>query len=389
MTSRQAFYAESLAESTTTSTAEQDKCVLTFTPAANSTWWVIASWSHGCDAAGDDHRSLTSLYHVQSDTSFGDGAMRTHELTSPPDWLDHFALGGIDAGSSPVPQTLKIVYRSFASGDTTRIRDARILVLQADADDRMAEATELASTTEQIWQTAVTLGWTPATAGDYLVIAAAQLACDANGAAAVAQLNDVAGGTVYGGKPWFCVDDWDAQPFCAMARRSLAATPQTFRLEWKTGTAAVDAYIANARILALRLDRFANAHVAESVGEPSTTSVTDQDVLTLTRTPQPVEHAALAIGAFNCASTAVSGYAQVAQNENSLSQVVKESQNSAGYQYLGVVSRQVLSAAPTTWAWQMRAELTGTTVNAAGLAIAVLQLGASPTPKRRRYMVLA
>ncbi len=388
MASRQAFYAESLAESTTTSSAEQDKCVLTFTPTANSTWWVIASWSHGCDAGSDDHRSLTALYHVQSDTSFSDGAMRAHELTSPPDYVNHFALGRIDAGSTPEPQTVKILYRSYAAGDTTRIRDARILVLKADADDRMAEVAPLASTTAQTWQTAVTLGWTPAAAGDHLIIAAAQLACNTNGAAAIAQLNDVGGSAVYGGKPWYCVDDWDAQPFCAMARRSLAATPQTFRLEWKTATASVAAYIANARLLALRLDRFANAQVVTSPSEPSTTSVTDQDVLTLTRTPQPVEHAVIAIGAFNPASTTVSGYAQLRQGATTLSQVVKESQNVAGYQYLGVVSRQVLTATSTTWAWQIRAEIAGTTVNAAGLAIAVLQLGATPA-SRRRFMALA
>jgi hypothetical protein len=43
----------------------------------------------------------------------------------------------------------------------------------------------------------------------------------------------------------------------------------------------------------------------------------------------------------------------------------------------------------TTWKWQTRAETAGTTVNVAGLAIAVLQLEATPATARRRYMALA
>jgi hypothetical protein len=69
--------------------------------------------------------------------------------------------------------------------------------------------------------------------------------------------------------------------------------------------------------------------------------------------------------------------------------VVKESQNSAGYQYIGMVSKRSLAAQSTTWKWQTRAETAGTTVNADELAIAVLQLSATPSGARRRYMALA
>jgi hypothetical protein len=69
--------------------------------------------------------------------------------------------------------------------------------------------------------------------------------------------------------------------------------------------------------------------------------------------------------------------------------VAKESQNSAGYQYMGIVSKQSLAAQSTSWKWQTKAETAGTTVNADELAIAVLQLGATPSGVRRRYMALA
>ena len=48
-----------------------------------------------------------------------------------------------------------------------------------------------------------------------------------------------------------------------------------------------------------------------------------------------------------------------------------------------------MAAVSTTWKWQTRAETAGTTVNADELAIAVLQLGATPSGARHRYMGIA
>ena len=52
--------------------------------------------------------------------------------------------------------------------------------------------------------------------------------------------------------------------------------------------------------------------------------------------------------------------------------------------------KKTLAAVSTTWKWQTKAETAGTTVNADELAIAILQLGATPAASaRRRYMALA
>jgi hypothetical protein len=54
------------------------------------------------------------------------------------------------------------------------------------------------------------------------------------------------------------------------------------------------------------------------------------------------------------------------------------------------VGKQALSAVSTTWKWRARAESAGTTVNVGNLAIAVLQLEATPAAAtRRRYMAVA
>ncbi len=73
----------------------------------------------------------------------------------------------------------------------------------------------------------------------------------------------------------------------------------------------------------------------------------------------------------------------------SLAEVNREAPNSAGYQDAGLAQRQTLAAVSTTWKWRARAETGGTTVNVGNLAIAVLQLEATPAAARRRYMALA
>ena len=225
MATRQPFYQESLGESSTTNQNWVDKCVCTFTPDANSSYWILASWSHTSDAAASGDRSQTRLYSVESAVAFNIGEMRPHELTTPQDYINAFALGKLTFGASPAPQNVKIQYTCYGPV-TTKIKDARILVLEADAADQMAEATGWSSSSSQTYQTKATLTWTPGSSGDYLIIAAAQIASDANADAVYFQLNYVTGASVYGDRIWYCVDGWDNHPFVAMAKLTSLAVPR-------------------------------------------------------------------------------------------------------------------------------------------------------------------
>src|SRR5512132_1228424 len=232
MATRQAFYQESLAESSTTNQDWVDKCVCSFTPDANSSYWILASWCHTSDATAGGDRSQTRLYSVESDIAFNTGEMRPHELTSPQNYINAFALGRLTFGASPAQQNVKIQYTVYGSV-TTRIRDARILVIKADAADQMSEATGWSSSSSQTYQAKATLTFTPGSSGDYLIIAAAQIARDANADAVYFQLNYVTGASVYGDRIWYCVDGWDNHPFAAMAKLTLASSAQTFRAEYR------------------------------------------------------------------------------------------------------------------------------------------------------------
>jgi hypothetical protein len=144
--------------------------------------------------------------------------------------------------------------------------------------------------------------------------------------------------------------------------------------------------IEDARLLALHLDAFGKPCFASNRATQNTTSGSNQDFLTFFATPPALAHAIIAIGSFNTVSTTVSGYLNFARDGTDQTEFVREGVNAAAYLHAGVVQRQTLAASPTSWKWRARAETAGTTVNVGNLAIAVLQLEATPAAARRRMM---
>ena len=168
----------------------------------------------------------------------------------------------------------------------------------------------------------------------------------------------------------------------------LPAAARTLQLQYRSESGTL-CYIQSARILALRLDAFDNAWFASNHAAQNTTSASNQDFLTLSTTPLALQHAVIAIGAYNTASTTVSGYLNVAKDGSTVAEWNREAPNAAGWQCAGLAQRATPVAIPTTWKWRARAETAGTAVNVGNLAIAVLQLEATPTAQRRRYMAVA
>ncbi|QLH37724.1 MAG: hypothetical protein HWD60_00160 [Defluviicoccus sp.] len=224
---------------------------------------------------------------------------------------------------------------------------ARLLLIRAAAADAYAESLAQANTDSTSWQTAVTLAFTSASPGDYLLIASATRASDANLGAMRCRLDDVTSGASYGDRAWYSKDDWDNQSFAVMEGFSLGAAARTFRLQYRSESGTV-CYLRDARILALRLDAFDNAYVASNHANQSTSSADGQDLLTLSATPLAVQHAVIAVGAYNTVSTGVSGYLSVAKNGSAVAEWNREAPNAAGWQCAGLAQRAALSAVATT-----------------------------------------
>ncbi|MBX3516050.1 MAG: hypothetical protein KF815_03815 [Rhodospirillales bacterium] len=388
MPARQSFYAESLAESSTTSADWTNTLSLTFTPDDNADYWLFASAAFTNSSGTNDHVGWASVYHVQAETVLLEQSMQRQEASSPQDWVGFFGIAKLSFGTAPGEQQLDVNINSSHAGDTTKIRDVRLLLIKADPADAYAESLAQVNTGSTSWQTATTLAFTPGSAGDYLVIASATRASDANLGAMRCRLNDVNGGATYGDRAWYCKDDWDNQPFAVMEKLSLTAAARTLQLQYRSESGTL-CYLQGARILALRLDAFDNAWFALNHATQNTTSASNQDFLTLSATPLALPHAVIAIGAYNTASTTVSSYLNVAKDGGTMEEWNREAPNAAGWQFAGLAQRQTLAAVATTWKWRGRAETAGTTINVGNLAIAVLQLEATPTAQRRRYMAVA
>ncbi len=385
---RQSFYAESLAESSTTSADWTNALSLGFTPDANADYWLFASAAFTNSSGSNDHVGWVTVYHVQAETVLLEQSVQRQEPTSPQDWVGVFGIARLSFGTAPGSQQLDVNINSSHVGDTTKIRDVRLLLIKADPADAYAESLAPVNTSSTSWQTAATLTVTPASPGDYLVIASATRASNANLGAMRCRLNDATGGATYGDRAWYCKDDWDNQPFAVMEKLSLAAASRTLQLQYRSESGTL-CYLQGARILALRLDAFDNAWFASNHATQNTTSASNQDFLTLSATPLALAHAVIAVGGYNTASTTVSGYLNLAKNGSTVAEWNREAPNAAGWQCAGLAQRETVPAVATTWKWRARAEIAGTTVNVGNLGVAVLQLDATPEPTRRRYMAVA
>jgi hypothetical protein len=206
MPARQSFYAESLPESSTTSTTPQVKATLSFTPEANATYWLIASGGFVCTAAAG--RATIAVHHVEAALDLLLQGGQVKESSSPLDWIPYFGIARLSFGSAPGAQTIEVRYASESDGDITKIRDARVLVIRADAADRFAASDDEWQTSSISYQDKTTLTFTPATAGDYLVIGNAAMAMDAANTAMRGRLNHTTASVTYGDRVWYAKDAW-------------------------------------------------------------------------------------------------------------------------------------------------------------------------------------
>jgi hypothetical protein len=377
MATRQHFYAESLSTDSTNNTSGSAalKVELAWQPDANSDYFVFSSAAFNNSSAVDDHVGAVELFDVGSSTSLAYQAQQTKELSTPIDWYPFNAIAKLSYGASPAAQSLRLIFYSSNAGDTTQCRDARICVIKADAADQYAETLAQISYTSSTAATRVGLTFTPASTGDYLVIACAELAGDVNGQSFAGRLVH-SGVATYAPRTMSCKDDFDSIPFFFAIKKTSLSGSQTFNLQYNSGTNGQTNYIQNARILALRLDGFANNYSAQTnpgAATGITNQTTYQDALTLTATPVASPHLIVACMDWNPNSTTISGYAEF-NNGAQVQEWDRENSNGSAYIHNGFFQIAELANASTTWKWRVKTE-GNFTLNRFDLAIHILELG--------------
>lgn len=387
MVSRTDYYAESLGSVTTTSTTWEDKgATLTQTLSNGIDYFIF-----GSEMLDGSSTASTQESRIYNDTDASAVVTHVYECKDPADIYSVFGFGKVTG--SGASKTFK--WQAQASGgSTTNITDSRLYLLQKESADEYAESNAESTTTSTSYQDKTTLTFTPGSSGDYLIIAYAEIA-NTNGSAAnrtMVTLLDNDGSTARNEMdPWFKdITDW--LPWAGMIRKTSLSGSQTFKIQYKA--VADTAKIRNARILAIRLDTVDNNYYAEDRTRQTSTATAETDRLTLTQTPQAVDHVVFGTAIFDNHSTTLNDDLRFYQGATSWGMHTMEgglSGTSLDRCYF-VVSRQTLTAVSTTWKFTVASEAGTVTNGIDQQAISILQTAATPggggTPTQPRRALL-
>lgn len=354
-----------------TSTSFAQKATVTFTSEASTTYWIIASVRMGMGSAqgGFRIRDVTGsttprgeVIKTAKDPSLTAGDNET-ELV-----IDRFQSG------ASASQQFDLEIRSV-SGASASFDKATLLVLKADPADEYAESEGDTTSSSATLVDKTTLTFTPATTGDYLVLASALTVHSASGQCRV-QLDKNAAATIYADASRASQAATDVFTWSTMAKQTALSGSNTFKIRF-AGTTSTGT-IRQASILALRLDQFLVAQYAESRTRTTTTAATYQDKATLTFTPTAKSHLIFACGLLDGTSNTASFYANFDKGGTSQIESLHESKtataanNVHAFHWMQV---QTLTTSSTTWKTQSKVEtVTSTTAGFAESAIAVLEL---------------
>ncbi len=247
------YFNESSGEQSVTASSYTNKTIITFTPPAAANYTIIATAevNHSSAAAGEYVGAALAV----DNAVYHEILYRPKDLT---DWFPFSAVKRIELSASR--HSISIQWNATSTGF---IRNARIFVMQVDAQYNESEGASTTTSTTPVEKAA--LVFTPASAGSYLIIASANIQNSATGRAAIANL--YIDGTEYANCRFEQRDLGNSYGCAAMKNTTLNATQTMVNLTFNTNNAAGTATIKNAHLIAIRLDAFDRAHYNESESE--------------------------------------------------------------------------------------------------------------------------
>jgi hypothetical protein len=257
-------YAESTGLSTTTSTSDQTKVTLTFTPEANSEYIYIWSAQVSSGSTSSDVRVNLKT----GATVIASGNIEDQDTT------DYHPVSGVTHetfGASPSSTTLTLNYSQESAGTTAGIREARILVLKLESGDVYTDNTSDQINTTTTFSTALTLNWTPATTGDYILLGSVQYRFSSTAGEVITRF--VHSSTNYGVTTSRPKDANSYFPGVHAVYLSSLSGAQSAIVQWaRSATATGTAYCRNASLVALRVDNFFSVAQGRQAARATTTS---------------------------------------------------------------------------------------------------------------------
>jgi len=258
-------FATSDAETSTTSTSFTGKVTLSFTPPAQDDWIVFGFCEFKCPNV--NYATFVQL--------FIDGAgegQNTRKPVNPTDYLPFITVKvkTLSAG----PHTMQLKYRSGNASAAAFIRRARICAVRKAALEFWNVAQDSAVPITVSLADIVTLNWTPAATGNYLVISTAEI----NASTAVStDLQTLYNGVLNDEGVIRAADNGDYTTFMSFnyCANAPAGVPIAHKISAKKVAAdPVNHYVRRARILALRLSNGRFNTTAAGSGTQRTTPLT-------------------------------------------------------------------------------------------------------------------
>lgn len=299
----------------------------------------------------------------------------TKESVSPP---DKATFGGMFFHTSTGTEKTFAIQAQKSSSGTTTVRNVRLSMLKLGADDESAESLTLQNFTDpgnKTATTAATLAFTPPSVGDYLIVCTALITLtNTSNVSMTVELTD---GTTSTGAIETRPAGASGERYPIMMLLPLSAISGSKTISFKvrqSGTGTTTINTEDIRILALRLDRFANAYTAVLGLANSGTDTAYTAALSTSPTLAAADHLALASGFYTNTGFGISSYAEF-NDGGAQSQEANRENFHALTKYETMMSHSIAAygAGARTFAINRKSE-SGTTSVAAGSAIAVLDL---------------
>jgi hypothetical protein len=255
-------YTESIGKVELADTASYlDYLTLTVTPALTTNYLIIATSDMGPDGTSPSAGDMTSLRLRIDD----DDSKIYHEIIKqfedPLDWYHFSAVKylTLSAGSHDI----ELEY--MTQGDTGTFRNSRIIAIEMTIPSNQYtenDDTVTSSGNPPPETTATTMTFTPFSAGDYLIIATANVFHDNNADSVWGRL--YIDSTLYGEMLIEPDDVSERMNFGVIKNITLDASSHTIELTVQNDDSGTTASMNNARIAIIRLDTFSEFHYNEA-----------------------------------------------------------------------------------------------------------------------------
>ncbi len=255
---------------TTTSSSWQDAHTMTFTPNVTGNFLFLSSATLENSSTSPAHTDIQTLYGATVINSvIFTPAIAAEQRT--------FGSHQVLSLTGDTSYTFKSQFRSDGT-NTATLTDCRFTLF---AISDYHDATEGGSTTtqESYSTNMAQLTFTPTTAGDYIIIASAEINYSSTAESFQARLYYDTGTADWGEMSRQPTSTSDYEQYYMMKKATLAASPQTFSLQCKrdTGGSGTVTY-RRARITAVRLSDIGDLQYTEVPGPLATSSTTYQTI---------------------------------------------------------------------------------------------------------------